>query len=137
MLATSVPPETDDKYAAELRIGRWEEGLEIYWRSVWTRVALSDISGYAGIAVDIRNAGKHQGTFHLQVSDHSGKNFHRAYGLVPGEAFTIAIGIEELAERINIADLKAAQFMTGKRTETDLRFQMGPLVAIPKHEANE
>ena len=137
VLATSVPPETDDKYAAELRIGRWEEGLEIYWRSVWTRVALSDISGHAGIAVDIRNAGKHQGTFHLQVSDHSGKNFHRAYGLVPGEAFTIAIGIEELAERINIADLKAAQFMTGKRTETDLRFQMGPLVAIPKHEANE
>ena len=137
VLAASVPPEADDKYAAELRVGRWEEGLEAYWRSVWTRVALRDISPYAGIAVDITNVGKHQGTFHLQISDHTGKNFHRAYGLVPGESFTIAIGIEELAKRIDITDVKAAQFLTGKRPETDLRFQMGSLVAIPKVKADK
>ena len=137
VLAAFVPPETDDKYAAELRVGRWEEGLQAYWPSVWTRVGLRDISPHAGIALDIRNAGNHQGTFHLQISDQSGKNFKRAYGLVPGEAFTIAIGTEELAKKIDVTNLKAAQFLTVRRPETDLRFQIGPLIAIPTDEADE
>ena len=107
-------------------------GLDAYWHVVWTRVLIRDITPYAGIALDVRNAGEHQGTFQLQIRDHKSKNFHRSYGLMPGESYTIVISIEEMTENMDTADIKAAQFLTVKRPETDLRFQMGPLVAIPK-----
>ena len=136
VFAAAVPPGTDRKYAAELRVGRWEEGLDAYWHTVWTRVLIRDVTPYAGVALDVRNAGEHPGTFQLQISDHKGKNFHRSYGLMPGESFTIVLGIEEMTENMDTADLKAAQFVTGKRPETDLRFQMGPLVAIPRDQGS-
>ena len=87
--------------------------------------------------MDVRNVGEHPGTFHLQINDHKGNNFRRAYGLLPDECFTIVINIEELAKRIDVAGVKAALFLAGRRPETNLRFQMGPLVTIPKDGADE
>ena len=55
----------------------------------------------------------------------------------PDECFTIVINIEELAKRIDVAGVKAALFLAGRRPETNLRFQMGPLVTIPKDGADE
>ena len=85
--AAAAPPGTEGRCAAELRVGRWEEGLNAHWHSVRARALVSDITPHAGIAMDGRNAGERQGTFHLQISNHKGKNLPRSYGLRAGHCW--------------------------------------------------
>ena len=136
VLAVAVPPGTDERYLVEFRVGRWEEGLDARWLTIWARAAVRDLKDYAAVAVDVRNAGEHPGKFHLKMNSHDGKHWWRGYGLAPGESYTVVVSIEELAESMDVTDAKAVILVVGKRPETDLRFQLGPVILVPKRAAD-
>ena len=88
---------------------------------------------YAGIGIDVSNVGKHRGEIGMQIDDKAGKNWYDYYDFIPGEECTLSVRIKEMTERYKLdpSKIKSIMFMT-RRPKTDLRFQMGPLVLVPK-----
>ena len=84
--------------------------------------------------MDIRNAGEHPRTCHLKLNSDDGRHWWRGYGLMPGESSTIVVSVEELAKSMDVTRTKAAIFVIAKRPEADLRFQLWPVILIPRRD---
>ena len=119
------------KYCVELRLGDWKLGWH-EWPGIETKkLAIRDFTTYQGIAMDVANAGEHEGEIGWEIGDDAGQNWYKYYRMKSGEKRTISVTTQMLETRVDHPDKIAYIKVMTRRPKHATRWRLGKLVLVP------
>ena len=91
---------------------------------------VSDLTPYAGVAVDVKNVGSHEGEIGWEIGETgTRRTWYTYYKLAPGDEYTMAVSTETLATRMDLANIQILKLVT-RRSPNALQFHLGPIVLL-------
>ena len=118
------------KYCVELRLGDWEMGWH-QWPGIEAQgLPVRDFTAYKGIAMDVANAGEHEGEIGWEVGDGTGQNWYKYYRMKPGEKRTLSVTTAMLGTKMDHLDRIAYVKVMTRRPKHATQWRLGRLVLV-------